>query len=50
MPIKKLDSESATWAAVVCKLRAMAGKPGKYISIENGPKAVSAPKMRIREK
>jgi len=28
----------------------MAGKPGKYMSIENGPSAVRLPNMRIRKK
>ena len=49
MPIKKLDRESETWATVVWRWVAISGKPGKYISIEKGPMAVSSPKMRIVE-
>jgi hypothetical protein len=50
MPIKKLDNESETCAVVVCNDLAIAGKPGRYISIENGPIAVSAPNIRTRKK
>jgi len=28
----------------------MAGNPGRYISIENGPRAVSDPKIKIKKK
>lgn len=48
MPIKKLDKESETSAIVVFRSLAMAGKPGKYISMEKGPRAVRVPRMRIR--
>ncbi len=37
MPIKKLESESDTLEIVVFRLLAIAGKPGRYISTENGP-------------
>jgi hypothetical protein len=49
MPIKKLDSESETWATVVLRSLAIAGKPGKYISIENGPIADNIPKTSMRK-
>ena len=44
-PVKKLDKESETCAVVVWNDFAIAVKPGKYISIENGPSAVSEPSM-----
>ena len=47
MPIKKLESESATWATVVCRSVAIAGKPGRYMSIEKGPIAESIPNITI---
>jgi hypothetical protein len=34
---------------VVCKSAAMAGKPGKYMSIENGPIADSSPNISMRK-
>lgn len=49
-PIKKLDSDSETWAVVVWSDLAIAGKPGKYISIENGPSAVSEPNINTVKK
>lgn len=49
MPIKKLDSERETCATVVFRSLAIAGKPGKYISIENGPIAESIPNTSIRK-
>ena len=36
-----------TLATEVFKSLAIPAKPGKYISIENGPSAVREPKMRI---
>ena len=48
IPIKKLDNESVTCATVVCRPLAMSGNAGRYISIENGPIAVSKPNMRMR--
>jgi hypothetical protein len=48
IPIKKLDSESVTCATVVCRFFAISGNAGKYISMENGPIAVSIPSIRIR--
>ena len=47
MPIKKLESDKAIFATVVCRSSAIAGKPGKYISIENGPRAVNIPNINI---
>ena len=47
MPIKKLERESATRATVVCRSAAIAGNPGKYISIEKGPIAESIPSITI---
>ena len=47
MPIKKLESERPIFATVVCKSAAIAGKPGKYISIENGPIADNIPNISI---
>jgi hypothetical protein len=32
---------------VVCRLAAMVGKPGKYISMEKGPMAESNPKINM---
>lgn len=49
MPMKKLDKESETSATVVPRSWAMAGKPGRYMSMEKGPRAVSVPKIRMRE-
>src|SRR5437868_14609991 len=37
IPIKKLDNESETVATVVFKSFAIAGNPGRYMSMENGP-------------
>ena len=39
-----------TLATVVFKSFAMPENPGKYISIENGPKAVNEPNIRINLK
>ena len=47
MPIKKLERERPTCATVVCKSAAIAGKPGKYISIENGPIADNSPRISM---
>ena len=49
-PTKKLDSDSETCAVVVWNDLAIAGKPGRYISIENGPRAVSAPNINTVKK
>jgi hypothetical protein len=49
MPMKKLDRERETRATVVWREAAMEGKPGKYISIENGPIADNSPKISITE-
>ena len=46
MPIKKLDNDNETCAVVVFNDFAIAGNPGKYISIENGPNAVSEPNIK----
>jgi hypothetical protein len=45
MPIKKLDKDKEILDTVVPRLLAMSGNPGRYISIENGPTAVSKPKV-----
>src|SRR5262245_50352348 len=45
MPMKKLDNERVTSATLVCKPFAMSGNAGRYISIENGPIAVSKPSI-----
>src|ERR1700754_3283865 len=50
MPIKKLDRESVTSATVVFRDAAMAGKPGRYMSMEKGPMAESNPRIRIMKK
>jgi hypothetical protein len=47
IPIKKLESDSEILATVVFKSAAIEGKPGKYISIENGPIADKRPKITI---
>ena len=47
MPIKKLDKERDTLPTVVFRSAAIAGNPGRYISIENGPIAESIPKISI---
>ena len=47
IPIKKLDNEREMCATVVCRSLAIAGNPGRYISIENGPMAESSPRMSI---
>jgi hypothetical protein len=39
-----------TLATVVFRSSAIPEKPGKYISIENGPSAVREPKIRINWK
>lgn len=46
--MKKLDNESMTLATVVFSPDAMAGKAGRYMSIEKGPIAVSKPRIKIR--
>lgn len=46
-PMKKLETESDTFEIVVARSSAMAGKPGKYMSIENGPNADKSPNVRI---
>lgn len=48
--MKNPDNDKETRAIEVFKSLAIAGKPGKYISIENGPNAVSEPNRRIRKK
>ena len=46
-PMKKLDKVSVTSAVLECRSFPMAANPGKYISIENGPKAAKLPKITI---
>ena len=48
--MKKLESESATFETVVSKSFAIAGKPGRYMSMEKGARAVRDPKIRIKRK
>jgi hypothetical protein len=48
MPMKKLDKERVTCATVECRLSAIAGNAGRYISIENGPIAESNPRISTR--
>jgi hypothetical protein len=45
--VKKEDSERATLAEVTFIDLAMSGKPGKYMSIENGTMAVKRPSNKI---
>ena len=47
MPIKKLDSERVTAETELWRLLAIAGKAGRYMSIDSGPIAVSRPMMII---
>ena len=47
IPTKKDDSDNATRVTVVPKEAAMSGKPGKYMSMENGTMAVRSPKSSI---
>ena len=47
MPTKKLESERPILATVVCRSPAIAGKPGKYMSIEKGLIVESAPRIRM---
>ena len=47
--MKNADSESATDDSFVFKSLAISTKPGKYMSIENGPSAAKEPKIRMRE-
>jgi len=49
IPIKKLESESITCDTDVCKVFAISGNAGRYISIEKGPMAVSRPRIRMRK-
>jgi hypothetical protein len=46
MPIKKLDKEYPTTSTVVPKSFAIAGKPGRYISMEKGPIADNNPRIK----
>jgi hypothetical protein len=48
IPMKKLDKDNVTRATDVCKLLAISGKAGKYMSIDNGPIAVRKPNIRMR--
>jgi len=50
MPMKKLDKDRDTLAVLVRRSAAMAGNPGRYMSIEKGPRAVSEPSIKIRPK
>jgi hypothetical protein len=46
-PTKKLAREYDTMSTEVSRSSAMAGKPGKYISMENGPIAESNPRINM---
>ena len=48
--MKKLESERVTSRVVACSECAICGNPGRYMSIENGLKAVSDPRMKMRKK
>ena len=47
--MKKLLSESETFAAEVERSLAIAGNPGRYMSIEKGVSAVRLPRISISE-
>ena len=47
-PIKKMVMVFCTAATCVLKSAAMAGKLGKYMSIDNGPKATKALSKTIK--
>jgi hypothetical protein len=47
--MKKVLRDKDTLAAEVEKSWAIAGKPGRYMSMEKGLSAVRLPKMRISE-
>lgn len=47
IPIKKLDRDNEIFETVVCKSAAIAGKPGRYMSMEKGPIAERSPNMSI---
>jgi hypothetical protein len=50
MPMKKAERDQATLPSVVPRSCAMALKPGRYMSMENGLKAVREPRIRMRKK
>src|SRR5258708_8095456 len=50
MQIEKLDRESVTSATVVFRDAAIAGKPGRDMSMEKGPMAESNPRIRMMKK
>jgi hypothetical protein len=47
IPIKKLDKEKPTFSIVVCRSSAITLKPGRYMSMESGPIAVSMPNIKM---
>lgn len=49
MPIKNVANESETLGTSVFKSKAIALKPGKYISIENGASAAKQPSIKINK-
>ena len=49
IPMKNPLSDRDTLAAEVARSAAIAGKPGKYISMEKGLRAVRLPKISINE-
>jgi hypothetical protein len=49
IPMKKLLKDKETFETEVARSCAIAGKPGRYMSIEKGLSAVRLPKIRITE-
>lgn len=49
IPIKKEDKEREICATVVFRSAAIAGNPGKYMSIEKGPIADKLPSIKIKK-
>ena len=47
MPTKKKDKERATFAEVTLIAWAISGKPGRYMSIENGTMVVKRPNNKM---
>jgi hypothetical protein len=47
IPIKKLAKEYETMSTETLRSFAIAGKPGRYISMENGPIADKRPRINI---
>jgi hypothetical protein len=45
--MKKLDKEKPTFSIVVCRSSAITLNPGRYMSMDSGPIAVSMPNIKI---